>query len=212
MATVDGKTSIKIDQLINDTVVDGEIVGSHLILRTRGGAEIDAGSVSATSVSPLDFMPVGYIYMSVLPTSPATLFGGGTWVRIGQGRVLVGQDSTQTEFDTAEETGGEKTHTLTSQELPTHTHNINHDHAAFTSDSDGNHTHVLERKSSSGTNTGVVRGNATAQADGTTAAGGTHTHNVDVPAYTGLSGPVGSGTAHNNLQPYLVVFMWKRVS
>lgn len=211
MASVDGKTSIKIDQLINDTVVDGEIVNSHLILRTRGGAEIDAGSVSASSISPLDFMPIGYIYMSVVATSPQTLFGG-TWVRIAQGRVLVGQDGTQTEFDTAEETGGEKTHTLTTAELPSHTHSIDHNHAAFTSDSDGNHTHVLERKSSSGTNTGVVRGNATAQADGTTAAGGAHTHNVDVPAYTGTSGSAGSGTAHNNLQPYLVVFMWKRVS
>lgn len=213
MATVDDKTSIKIDQLINDTVVDGEIVGSHLILRTRGGAEIDAGSVSATSVSPLDFMPVGYIYMSVLPTSPATLFGGGTWVRIGQGRVLVGQDSTQTEFDTAEETGGEKTHTITTSELPSHAHSVDHTHASGTATSDGNHTHVLVRKTAAGTSTGVVRGGGTSSADGTTEAGGTHTHTVDVPPLTNVSsGSVGSNMPVNNLQPYLVVFMWKRVS
>lgn len=212
MATVDGKTSIKIDELINDTVVDGEIVSSHLILRTRGGAEIDAGSVSATSVSALDFMPVGYIYMSVVSTSPEVLFGGGTWVRIGQGRVLVGQDSTQPEFDTAEETGGEKTHTITTGELPSHTHSVNHDHASFTSADGGNHTHVLERKTGAGTNTGVVRGNATVSADGTTAAGGTHGHTIDVPSYTGTSGSTGSGTPANNLQPYLVVYMWKRTA
>ena len=211
MATVDGKTSIKIDQLINDTVVDGEIVGSHLILRTRGGAEIDAGSVSATSVSPLDFMPVGYIYMSVLSTSPATLFGG-SWVRIGHGRVLVGQDPSQTEFDTAEETGGEKTHTITTSELPSHAHSVDHTHASGTAASDGNHTHVLIRKTAAGTNTGVVRGGGTSSADGTTEAGGSHTHSVSVPAYSGNSGSIGSGTAANNLQPYLVVYMWKRVS
>jgi hypothetical protein len=128
-------------------------------------------SVGGETTSPLDFMPIGYVYTSVLSTSPATLFGG-TWSRIAQGRVLVGQDSTQTEFDVAEETGGSKTHTLTTAELPPH-------------------THTLTRKAGAGTSTGVVRGNATAEADGTTAT-------------------EGSGAAHNNLQPYLVVYMWKR--
>lgn len=173
MGSVTGKTSIKIDDLINDTIVDGEVVSNHLILRSRGGAEIDAGVVIGLT-SPLDVMPVGFVYMSVVSTSPATIFGG-TWVRIAQGRVLVGQDSSQTEFDVAEETGGEKTHILTLAETPPH-------------------THVLERKTAAGTSTGVVRGGVTASADGTTAAGG------------------GTGVAHNNLQPYLVVYMWKRTA
>jgi len=176
MADVTGKTSIKIDELINATVVDGEILSGHLILRTRGGAEIDAGVVTGGGggLSALDFLPIGYIYMSVLSTDPAILFGGGTWVRIGQGRVLVGQDPAQTEFDTAEETGGEKTHTITVAELPPH-------------------THTLERKTAQGTSTGVTRGSAAVQADGTTAT-------------------AGNGVAMNNLQPYLVVYIWKRVS
>lgn len=131
-------------------------------------------SVGGASVSPLDFMPVGFIYTSVVATSPDVLFGGGTWTRIGQGRVLVGQDPAQTEFDTAEEIGGEKTHTLTVGELPPH-------------------THVIIRKAGSSTSTGVARGSSTATADGTTET-------------------AGSGEAHNNLQPYLVVFMWKRVA
>lgn len=212
MASVTGKTSIKIDDLINDTIISGSVVDGHLLLRNRAGAEIDAGVVTGASISPLDVMPVGYIYMSVVSTSPATLFGGGTWTRIGQGRVLVGQDGTQTEFDTAEETGGAKTHTLTSAELPAHTHNVDHDHASFQSGNSGTHTHTITRKAGSGTSTGVVRGNATAEADGTDNAAGSHNHTIDVPAYVGASGSVGSGTAHNNLQPYLVVFMWKRVS
>lgn len=174
MAEVTGKTSIKIDELVNGTIVSGKITNGHLILSTRGGAEIDAGVLTGSgSISALDFMPIGYIYMSVDATSPETLFGG-SWVRIAQGRVLIGQDSSQTEFDVAEETGGEKTHTITVAELPAH-------------------THTLERKTAAGTSTGVVRGNASAQADGTTATAGT-----GVPA--------------NNLQPYLVVYMWKRIA
>jgi len=209
MATVDGKTSIKIDDLINQTVVDGEIVGGHLILRTRGGSEIDSGLVAS---SPLDLMPIGYIYTSVVSTSPATLFGGGTWVRIGQGRVLVGQDSTQTEFDTVEETGGAKTHTLGTPEIPAHSHTNSHDHASFSTTTDNNHTHTLTRKAGVGTSTGVARGNGTAEADGTTNSVAAHAHTVDVPAYTGNTGAIGSNSPHNNLQPYLVVYMWKRTA
>ena len=62
--------------------------------------------------------PIGCVYTSVVSTSPATLFGMGTWVELGAGRVLVGIDAGQTEFDTVEETGGEKT----SSALIAHTH------------------------------------------------------------------------------------------
>jgi len=56
-----------------------------------------------------DVYPVGSIYTSVVSTNPATLFGMGTWSAIGAGRVLVGIDSGDTDFDTVEETGGAKT-------------------------------------------------------------------------------------------------------
>ena len=59
----------------------------------------------------LSLHPIGCIYESTDSTSPETLFGG-TWAAFGAGRVLVGIDSTQTEFDTIGKTGGEKTHTL----------------------------------------------------------------------------------------------------
>lgn len=65
--------------------------------------------------------PVGSIYMSVNSANPSTLFGG-TWEAWGSGRVPVGIDANDTDFDTVEETGGEKTHTLTIQEMPKHTH------------------------------------------------------------------------------------------
>lgn len=69
-----------------------------------------------------DVYPVGCIYTSTVSTNPATVFGMGTWAAFGAGRVLVGLDSGDTDFDTVEETGGAKTHTLTEAEMPAHTH------------------------------------------------------------------------------------------
>ena len=94
-------------------------------------AGIDAGEVrtligaapAATTATLSAVYPVGAIYTSVVATSPATLFGN-TWVAIGAGKVLIGLDASDTDFDTVEATGGAKTHTLTVDELPAHTHNF----------------------------------------------------------------------------------------
>ena len=80
-------------------------------------------AAAATTATLLNVYPVGSVYTSVVATSPATHFGG-TWAAFGTGRVLVGYDNSQTEFDTVEETGGSNTHTLTIAEMPAHTHNI----------------------------------------------------------------------------------------
>ena len=67
--------------------------------------------------------PVGSVYINANDdTSPATLLGFGTWSPIGAGRVLVGQDIADTDFDTLEETGGEKEVTLSVAQMPSHTH------------------------------------------------------------------------------------------
>lgn len=76
--------------------------------------------------------PIGSIYIAVISTNPATLFGFGTWVAFGVGKTLIGLDSSQTPFDVVEETGGSKdavvvshTHTATSVVTdPSHTHNF----------------------------------------------------------------------------------------
>lgn len=127
--------------------------------------------------------PVGAIYMSVVNTSPATLFGG-TWVAWGSGRVPVGVDTGQTEFDTVEETGGAKTHTLSVDEMPSHTHSV----WAFSSASG---SYWCRNQNSGGY-----------QSNG----------GIDWGYYNGLAIATGGGLAHNNLQPYITCYMWKRTA
>jgi hypothetical protein len=66
--------------------------------------------------------PVGSVFISAVATDPASLLGFGTWQAFGAGRVLVGYDSGDTDFNAAEKVGGAKTHTLTVNEIPSHTH------------------------------------------------------------------------------------------
>lgn len=135
--------------------------------------------------------PVGSIYMSVNPTDPSTIFGG-TWEVWGAGRVPVGVDSEQTEFDTVEETGGEKTHTLSSEEIPSHTHDI----ADYGNLGINGYRAFKDRSLSLNEGSGSpysftsVGDSALMKNFSTTSAG--------------------SGNAHNNLQPYITCYMWKR--
>ena len=57
-------------------------------------------------------IPVGGVYISVTSANPATMLGYGTWTAIGAGRVLIGVDPTDPDFDTVLETGGSKTATI----------------------------------------------------------------------------------------------------
>lgn len=128
--------------------------------------------------------PIGSVFIGVVSTSPATLLGFGTWSQIAGGRMLVGQTGADTDFDTAEETGGEKTHALTTAELASHSHVQQLPGAAT-----GNFASGTRDTSSGGT-------------------GGTPSALADALS-TQTSG---SGTAHNNMPPYLVVYIWKRTA
>jgi hypothetical protein len=152
---------------------------------------------AATGSSGGEAFPVGSIFLSVVDTNPATLLGYGTWAAIAAGRMLVGYDSGDTDFDTLEETGGAKTVTLTEAQMPAHTHSV----------TDPGHTHLTQRyPTATGGSSGFTID---------TSMSGTLADNTlpTKSATTGISvGSTGSGEAHNNMSPYFVVRMWKRTA
>lgn len=104
--------------------------------------------------------PIGIVITLGVSTNPATLFGFGTWTAIA-GRVIVGIDDTQTEFDTLDETGGDKTHTLTTAEMPAHTHTYTKSPGASSvgSDSGGDGTQTLDTENTGSTGGGGAHNN-----------------------------------------------------
>lgn len=123
--------------------------------------------------------PVGSIFTTTTAyansAAVVAAIGGTTWTAFGAGKVLVGVDGSDSDFNTVEETGGAKTHTLTISEMPAHTHGYQkHTGNSALSIHDIAHT---------------VNSYANTQ---TTSTGG--------------------GAAHNNLQPYITVYMWKRTA
>lgn len=127
--------------------------------------------------------PVGSIYMSANNVSPAT-FLGGTWEQI-KDRFLLSAGDTHS----AGSTGGEATHTLNVNEIPSHTHIQNA------------HNHEIEYAGTSGTGYGFVD-SGKARSSGMKYTSGTTATNQNT----------GGGQAHNNMPPYLTVYMWKRTA
>lgn len=154
--------------------------------------------------------PVGSIYMSVNATNPSAYFGG-TWVAWGAGRVPVGINTADGNFNTVEKTGGAATVTLTTAQMPAHTHTFTGSSA--TTSSKGAHTHNVGRDGdgASGSSTYTVHSAGVSGAGGTspTNSAGAHTHTLTAK---GTNANTGGGGAHSNLQPYIVCYMWKRTA
>ena len=149
--------------------------------------------------------PVGSIYMSTVATNPNTLFGFGTWVTYGSGRVLISQDGTYT----AGSTGGSATTTLIEANLPSHTHS-----ATFTGTALGTHDHYVGSNDSTA-GYGSDAGNREF-VQNYNAGNGPATYTNPISAGT-PSGSVsvsntGSGTSFSNLPPYVAVYMWNRTA
>lgn len=148
--------------------------------------------------------PVGSIYMSVNNVSPQT-FLGGEWTQI-EDTFLLAAGSTYTAGDT----GGEATHTLTTSEIPAHTHGSKSLTGGFAVRRTTN-ANVVQSASS-----GIV--SYTANGWGSTWAGGisqeSYSHNPDYVSInaTHEHTSVGGSVAHNNMPPYLAVYMWKRTA
>ena len=121
------------------------------------------------------FYPIGSIFQSTDGADPST-FIGGTWERFGNGRVLVGVDEGDDDFNAPNKTGGEKTHALTAAENGPHSH-------SYTKTGNNNFVRV-EPSTTYGTR--ATEGSTT--------------------------GTSGEGAPHNNLQPYVTVYMWRRTA
>jgi microcystin-dependent protein len=145
-------------------------------------------AMTAATINNLVY-PVGSVYVNAtVATNPATLLGVGTWVAYGEGRVPVGKASSGT-FDTLGATGGAETQALTEANLPSHNHNSVHGGSSGSGRPSG---FSAVSNSSSPYNFG----------------GGTDDDDWGIST----TSSTGSGTAHNNLQPYIVVYMWKRTA
>lgn len=168
--------------------------GDSLVITDGKG---NSTSVSITNLNQI--YPVGSIYMSVISTNPSTFFGG-TWEMMPPGRVLLGQGTSDWGITyTAGSTGGEATHTLTGEEMPSH------NHTAWT-DIQGIHKHSIQCYGWSGSSQAVSSFYADRwQIVGYTDDGGSHSHNVGI-------NNAGGNQPHNNMQPYITVFMWKRTA
>ena len=128
------------------------------------------------------FFPIGSTYITQDNTNPSTIFGFGTWERL-KGKVCLGLDEDDTNMNTIGKTGGEKTHTLTVNEMPNHNHE---------SPSGG----YFVEDGGSGSNMYTQSG------DNFATKSSTPNRNVK---------STGGGQPHNNLQPYEVVgYMWIR--
>lgn len=161
--------------------------------------------------SVLDPTPVkvgGYWFNST-GTNPATELGYGTWVQTSQGQFLVGQKAADPDFDVAEETGGAKTKTIAQANLPNISTGVGTSHN-HTQDS---HTHVITelRDATTGSaTTNIALSADTSSTIGTKVTGGRVATSQAEAAHTHSLG--GSGTALDVMNPYFVVYMWKRTA
>lgn len=138
--------------------------------------------------------PVGAIYSTVAQTTAAqvkTALGGvGTWAAWGSGRVPVGVNTSDSSFNTVEKTGGAKTHKLVESELP-------------------KISGWGQFKPYDGFATGGIVSALYSQSGlNFSAAGGTQYN----PTVYGFQINFGGDGAHNNLQPYITCYMWKRTA
>ena len=130
-----------------------------------------------TNTSIIDLIyPVGSYYWNSNSTSPATLFGVGTWTQItNQFIFAAGGDYA------SGDTGGEATHTLTIQEMPSHDHRC-----------------IMEQS--------YYAYGGPMESDAGPASG----HGYAYPFYYSFTGTKGGGKAHNNMPPYIVAYCWRR--
>ncbi len=151
--------------------------------------------------------PVGSIIMSVSLTTAAEVQAkfGGTWEKYAAGRTIIGEGTSDKTF-TAGTTSGSSTHKLVESELPSHKHGMqdsgSHSHAF----SYGGGALCVDTEQAVGTSSGLGTGSLWGSRNKSVspiASSGSHSHTIN---------STGGGTAHNNLPPYIVTYIWVRTA
>lgn len=165
--------------------------GTTGVTQSSGDSSTKLATTAFVQAAFAALYPVGSIYTNATnSTNPGTLLGFGTWTAFGAGRVMVGFNASNALFDTAEETGGSADAITVS-----HTHTLTDPGHFHTSSLDNTYT-----------NNGIpTGGNPGPTLPGSTLATTTVTTGITI-ASTGSSG------TNANYQPYITVYMWKRVS
>lgn len=150
--------------------------------------------------------PVGAIYISTVSTSPKTLFGFGTWERI-KDTFLLSAGNTYS----AGSTGGEATHTLTTKEMPSHTHKPTTTSVPGATVYTNYHFMTIRDMASVSTVRRRVAAGKDYMALTTQETASDYATDSDISEVSKTASS-GSGNAHNNMPPYLTVYMWKRTA
>lgn len=171
--------------------------------------------------------PVGSVFIGVVATNPGTLLGYGTWAGFGSGRVMVGRDGADADFDVAEETGGAKTATPSA-----HAGSAVANHVFTQPGAHSNHVftqataHSTVSKTTTGSGTTLVstatHAGSGVDAHSAHAGGAVDAHSgAGVDAHSAHAG--GAVDAHgvtqpsnhsalSVVQPYIVCYFWKRTA
>lgn len=177
------------------------------------------------TLSGKELYRIGDCIISVNAENPSKNFGG-TWQLLCPGRTLVCVDTSQSEFNALKKTGGSKTHTLTTAQMPSHIHGATISNVSLRGsfqnryyDSKGSTDIVAINYSE----TGIVSVERDIVWSGTHGSPQSMSSNVNNPKINkvnidathshsmSVSG-TGGGQAHNNLQPFMAVYIWVRIA
>ena len=239
---------------VNDIIIlEGENLASAAVpgIITEDRVEEIANTKTNTTLATWCPFPVGAIYMSTTSANPGTFWTNTTWQAFATGKTIIGIDTSDTDFNSVNKTGGSKEVVLTVPNLPIHNHTVGDNSHSHSVNAVGDHSHTLNDHAhylpphQHGTSWGErdrtgywgnwpgnngFRGSCSTDLDNnmfltspvdqwTNGAGavgmsgsGEHSHTINATTHSHSLSNTGSSTAHSNLQPYVVTYIWKRIS
>ena len=189
---------------VSNAIASKSDINSPTFTGTPAGPTASAGT-NTTQLATTAFVtaalqavyPVGSVYINATSASnPNTLLGFGTWTAFGAGRVMVGLDGSDALFDTAEETGGSKDAVV-----------VSHTHTATVTDP--GHTHTSSGSNFLGNWSG---GSQNLRNDVRSVGYDPVSINSNTTGITVANSTEGSSATNANVQPFIVVRMWKRTA